>query len=52
MPKSYLFPPSYKSGCRHKQYIEKIKCNPFIYNGDVRSGTMYQLGRNIPKIRD
>jgi hypothetical protein len=52
MPKSYLFPPSYKSGCRHKLYVDKIKSNPYIYNGDVRSGTMYQIGKNIPKFRD
>jgi alpha-beta hydrolase superfamily lysophospholipase len=50
MPRSYLFEPSYTSGCRHKKFIEKIKADKYIYNGSVRAGTIRCMGlwlRNV-----
>jgi len=40
MPRSYLFEPSYTSGCRHKKFIDKIKADKYLYHGKMRAGTI------------
>jgi hypothetical protein len=44
LPRSYLFEPSYSSGCRHKRFIEAIKADKFLYHGKMRAGTIKAIG--------
>lgn len=44
MPRSYLFEPSFTSGCRHKKFIDKIKADKYLYLGKVRAGTIRCIG--------
>jgi alpha-beta hydrolase superfamily lysophospholipase len=52
MPRSYISEPNYTSGCRHKQFINKIKADKNLYHGNMRAGTARAIGMALRNIWD